>query len=482
MAPITLTPISLRISEDMMQELHGHLFPGDGEEHGAVLAASVVQTSRGIRLLAHRLFLAEEGVDYLPGTIGHRMLTADFVMDCVLECADLEMAYLAIHCHGGSNHVGFSPTDMESHERGYPALRDIVDGPPVGGLVFAKNAVAGDIWLANGERHELDVLVVPGVNVQELRAEPETPPPASDERYDRQARLFGDRGQRLLARHKVGVIGAGGAGSLIIQQLAHLGVGELVIIDPDRIEASNLSRVVGSRPSDIRWVGNSLLARAARRLGWQATFKVDIARRLVREVAGDASTLTTYARSVIEPTPVDALIDCDYIFLAADSMQARLLFNAVVHQYLIPGSQMGVKAQVDAETGDLLDLFAVNRPVIPGRGCLWCNGLIPADKLQEEATNPEQLRRQRYVDDDDIPAPSVITMNSVAASLATNGFLMSVTNLLETPELTWIRYNPRDGEFIEEMPRRSPDCLQCSQLGRLARGATTRLPIALHDS
>ena len=44
----------------------------------------------------------------------------------------------------------FSADDLASHERGYPALLDITKGGPVGALVFAKKAVAGDIWTSQG--------------------------------------------------------------------------------------------------------------------------------------------------------------------------------------------------------------------------------------------------------------------------------------------------------------------------------------------
>lgn len=467
--------ISLHIAQDMMDELHNHLFPGDRDEHGAVIAASVIETNRGTRLLAHRLFLAVDGVEYVPGQYGYRMLTADFVMDCVLECADLKMAYLAVHCHGGSTSVAFSPTDMQSHDRGYPALRDIVDGPPVGGLVFAIDAVAGDIWFNDGKRSDLDAMIVAGHPRRTLFPEPPSAPAAVDERFDRQARLFGDRGQLLLNDMKVGVIGAGGAGSIILEHLARLGVGEVVVVDPDRVELSNLPRLVGGKTSDAR----PLLTH--RRLGRLGKFferfrglKVNVAKRHAREAS--ATQMTVVPQSIMEPAAADALRDCDYLFLAADSMQARLVFNALVHQYLIPGVQMGVKVQVHKESGDVLDVFVVCRPVVPGKGCLYCNGLIDSSKLQEEATNPEALRRQRYVDDEDVPAPSVITLNGIAASLASNDFLMSVTGLMDPLEFGWIRHDPRTGEFIEEEPRSDSDCPECSATGRLGRGATRRLP------
>ena len=468
--------ISLHISDEMMDELHTHLFPGDGDEHGAVIAASVIETGRGTRLLAHRLFLAADGVDYVPGQVGYRMLTADFVMDCVLECADLKMAYLAVHCHGGSTSVRFSPTDMASHERGYPALRDIVNGPPVGGLVFAKDAVAGDIWFKDSSRFELDVMVVAACPRRELRPQPEVAPFAADERFDRQARLFGDRGQQILKNLKVGVIGAGGAGSIIIEHLARLGVGDIVVIDPDRLEPSNLSRVVGSRRSDVLPLLTNLPT------NWLSQFferfrtrKVTIAKRHSRESGGEAN-VRTLPLSIMEPAAAAALIDCDYLFLAADTMQSRLVFNALVHQYLIPGAQMGVKIQINQASGAVVDIFVAYRPVVPGKGCLLCNGLIDSSRLTEEATDPEQLRRQRYVDDVDVHAPSVITMNAIAASLATNGFLMSVTGLLNPTDFCWIKHDPRTGEFYEEEPRSDATCSECSEIGRLGRGPTRRLP------
>lgn len=469
--------ISLRISEEMMDELHKHLFQGDRDEHGAVIAASVVETPRGTRFLAHKLFLAEDGVDYVPGKRGYRMLTASFVMDCVLDCADLEMAYFAVHCHGGSDSVSFSDTDLASHERGYPALLDILDGRPVGGLVFAKNAVAGDIWMPDGSRQVLDVLTVPGRPIRSITHEPLRASNAADIRFDRQVRLFGDRGQELLHEQKVAVIGAGGAGSLLVEYLARLGVGELLVIDPDRIDPTNLSRVVGSRQADIRpWLTHDRMPQFIRDFFKKRRIsKVDIAKRVVRD-SGSVTQFRGYMQDVTEASICAELRDCDYLFLAADSMQARLIFNSLVHQYLIPGVQMGVKAQIDNKTGDVVDLFAVVRPVIPGKGCLWCNGLIIPAKLQEEATTPEQRARQRYVDDEDVPAPSVITMNAISAGYAANDYLMSLTGLLQEDDFGWLKFETRNSDIQPEYPRRDSACRECSAKGRLGRGDNHRLP------
>ena len=202
-----VTDFDLILPAKLKSDLFAHLFPGDGDEHGAVISAGVVHTARGLRLLARDLFLAEEGVDYVPGDRGYRMLTPRFVMEKSRNCRDQKLAYLAVHNHGEGESVGFSGVDLASHERGYPALVDILKGQPAGGLVFAKRAVAGDLWLPSGGRATLREGRVIGGSIECLYPNPSSVPLGADLTYDRQARLFGDRGQSLLHGAKVGIIG-----------------------------------------------------------------------------------------------------------------------------------------------------------------------------------------------------------------------------------------------------------------------------------
>lgn len=475
--PMT-SPWSLRLPAGIATQLQTHLFPGDSDEHGAVIGASIVKTSRGTRMLARHLYLARDGIDYVAGQRGYRMLTPTFVRDRARDCAREGLAYMAVHCHGGTNRVGFSSDDLASHERGYPALLDILAGSPVGGLVFAQKAVAGDLWLPDGRRLELGSAVVTGWPIQVLRDAP-LPAPAGDLTYDRQSRLFGDRGQDILGRQKVAVIGAGGAGSLIIEYLARLGVGQVVIIDPDRIDRTNLPRVVGSRFWDAHtWMTNSARPAIVRTLGQRLTTpKVRVARRVAKQ-ANPKIRIEALQADVTQNDVAMSLIDCDYLFLAADSMQSRLVFNALVHQYLIPGVQVGAKVQVGRD-GVITDIFSVVRPVGPGYGCLWCNQLISPAKLQEEALTPEQRRQQRYVEDDDVRAPSVITLNAVAAAHAVDEYLWSATGLLPAAyQPLWRRFHPAASAIKErvsfDIPRSDPDCTECR--GRLGAGLRRRLP------
>ena len=467
-------PVSLRLPQTIATELQEHLFPGDEDEHGAVIGAAFVQTSRGWQLLGRRLFLARDGIDYIPGNHGYRMLTANFVRDCALTCSDEVLAYLAVHNHRGSDHVAFSDIDMASHRRGYPALLDILDGPPVGGLVFAQQAVAGDIWASAEQQVELDRATIVG-RVQTLRYPAPPKPLSADPQYGCQVRLYGDRGQEILSAQKVAIIGAGGAGSLINEFLARLGVGHIIMVDYDRLDpkGTNNPRVVGARPQDLNL---GLVARLLRR---KPAYKVTISERVARDAEPNIR-YEAIVGNVTEPAVAERLIDCDAIFLAADSMQARLVVNAICHQYLIPTWQVGAKVVSDP-AGAIQDVFSVVRHLVPGKSCLWCNELIDCKQLAEEATSTKQRNAQRYVDG--VQAPSVITLNAVACSHAVDQYLFSTLELQEMPEeVHWLKYraSPTYGDYATiESPRQGQTCSECQ--GRLGAGRRKALPVEESD-
>ncbi len=474
------TPVSLTIDEALFRRLHTHLFPGDGDEHGAVIAAGIVRSERGTRLLARDLFLAEDGVDYVPGTRGYRALTAQFVAEKSGYCASEKLCYLAVHCHGGDEYVSFSPEDLASHERGYPALLDITHDGPVGALVFAPNAIAGDIWTPEG-RFKLNHATVVGPRMRKLYPKPSPKPRPADPVYDRSARLFGDLGQEILSRLKVGIIGLGGGGSLLNEWLARLGVGSIVAIDFDRVDLTNLPRIVGA----TRWDALALLTRsrspALQRLGNRfARHKVYVARRVARQ-ANPNIRYHAVVGSVLDEPIARLLTDADFVFLASDTIQSRRVFNALVHQYLIPGAQLGAKVPVEKGTGKVSSIHVATRPVMPypGAGCLQCHELISPARLAYEALSDGERQRQRYVDDDNVIEPSVIALNVLSAAQAANDLMMMFTGLyVEGVTLPHqVGFVGERALFVVE-PRQDTSFLYCGSgpKSRRALGDLARLP------
>src|SRR5947209_16934580 len=84
-----------------------------------------------------------------------------------------------------------------------------------------------------------------------------------DDRFQR-FKLIGWWDQRKLAAAKGLVVGAGALGNEIVKNLALLGVGQVLVVDMDRIENSNLSRSVLYRASDNGTFKSQAAARAAR--------------------------------------------------------------------------------------------------------------------------------------------------------------------------------------------------------------------------
>ncbi|MGW0800615.1 ThiF family adenylyltransferase [Streptomyces sp. NPDC002692] len=326
---------SLTIPLHLWARLRAHLFPGDHAGHGAALLAGWAPGPRGLRLLARDLIPARDGIDYIPGEFGHHALSATFVRDAALRARNERAAYIPVHNHGGTNAVRFSSTDLASHQRGYPAIQQIT-GAPVCALVLAEQAAAGEVWLPDGSRSPLAEIVIPGNNLIRLRPSPELSPPlpgGSVEEggpahlYDRQVRIFGDVGQRTFQQMNIAIVGLGGIGTLLTEYLARLGVGHLILVDDDIVDETNLPRLGGALHTDI------------------GQPKTDLAQRLARQ-AQPGIRLTTLRERAEHPRSRHALTQCDWIFLAADGAAARHWVNAVVQQYLIPATQVGVKIPV----------------------------------------------------------------------------------------------------------------------------------------
>src|SRR3546814_8124622 len=115
------------------------------------------------------------------------------------------------------------------------------------------------------------------------------------------------------------------------------------------------------RPEWVRKLGRRL-----------ATKKVDLSRRVIRRANRKARVESHF--SVMEkPEVVAPIKDCDFIFLAADGHRARRLFNELIHQYLIPGVQIGTRLLVDPNSGAVITVHPPTRTITPSKGCMLCN-------------------------------------------------------------------------------------------------------------
>jgi hypothetical protein len=476
MAGGTVMDLELRMTASQRERLLAHLFPGDGEEHGAVLACGIARSHHGTRLLVRRVFIARDGIEFVPSSYAYRALSASFVARTSDYCHDHGYAWLSVHNHGPGDSVGFSAPDRRSHARLYPSLEQYI-GRPVGALVLADRAAAGEIRL-EGVPITLRRITVLGNRIEHMYPLPPSQPSTTAPYYARQTLLFGAAGQTLLREMKVVVVGAGGAGSLVCLQLARLGVGKLVAIDSDRLSLSNLSRMPGaSRRDALAWLATARWRPFQRAAGRFARPKVRVIGREARRANPQGIYRGVFA-DVTSAQIVHELTDADFIFCATDTMTSRMLVNLIAHQYMIPAIQLGTKIPVD-KNGEVGIVHLAVRPVTVDGGCLDCAGVISQRLLHDESLQPDERRRHRYVDDPDVPEPSVITLNMEVAGRAMTEFLFMVCGLHDHgTALRHQMYEPRQRALASITFDCDPQCSCCSaaEHSRFAAGDARSLP------
>ena len=115
----------------------------------------------------------------------------------------------------------------------------------------------------------------------------------------------------------------------------------------------------------------------------------------------------------------------DFIFCATDTMASRRSVNIVAQQYSVPAVQLGTKVPVSRD-GEAGIVHLVVRPITVVPGCLDCAGAISQRLLHNESLRRKERECHRYIDDPDVPEPSVITLNMEVVGRAVTDLLFMV--------------------------------------------------------
>jgi molybdopterin/thiamine biosynthesis adenylyltransferase len=261
--------------------------------------------------------------------------------------------------------------------------------------------------------------------------------PITSVAFSRQALAFGPEVNVLLRQLSVAVVGCGGTGSPVVQLLARLGVGRVVVIDEDIVEHSNLNRLHGATWKDAD----------------NAVPKVDVMAREVTRM-GLGIEIRSMNGWVDAPHVRDALKSCDIIFGCTDDHAGRLYLNRLAHFYLIPVIDVGLvlMPRDDGKLG-LLEMAARVSVLFPTSACHVCRGTVDPVRAREEdlqRSDPEEYERQKteaYVRGAGNPAPAVVTFTTEAATMAVNELLAGLVDFRGTGGWTWQRYRKLDKSF-----------------------------------
>lgn len=271
--------------------------------------------------------------------------------------------------------------------------------------------------------------------------------------YDRQVRAFGAMGQAQLAALRVAVVGLGGTGSLVVEQLAHLGVQKFMLLDPDVIEPSNLNRVVGATVGDV------------------GRKKVAVAAALIARIRPGAR-IERLCADVRDVATARRLLDADFFFGCTDSQGSRAVLSQLAYQYLLPGIDMGVA--IYARDGEVTHVTGRVQMLAPGLACLLCSHVLDPEAVRRDLLTEEARAEDPYVIGTAVPQPAVISINGAVSSLAVTMFLSAVVGIPVAARHQRLRLETGTVAVISTDP--APMCPWCSPTGALGRGDSWPMP------
>lgn len=224
-----------------------------------------------------------------------------------------------------------------------------------------------------------------------------------NDRYSRQS-FLGEENEALFQSLRAGVVGLGGGGSHVGQQLSHLGVGHFALFDPDRIEFPNLNRTVGATFADAV----------------AGTPKVVVAERLIKGINPYAEVWPIQAEW---QTDFEALRACDVIFGCLDGFARRAQLEESCRRALIPLIDIGM----DVHKGDPYSISGQVVVSMPGAPCFRCVAFIREKDVDDEGRRYGEAGGN----------PQVVWANGVLASTAVGIFVQMTA--------PWCRIGPDSG-------------------------------------
>ncbi|WP_276259560.1 HesA/MoeB/ThiF family protein [Haloglomus litoreum] len=406
--------------------------------------------------------------------------------DHVGDCYDRQLAPVLVHSHPFSDDPRFSSIDVEAMGRFREWLTGLFPDRPFGFAVVGQSGIEA---VANaGERFAaLPVEVVGEWKLDEPvpgavdrfapvdaggRGASVGDAPVADgsegdragtddadtdtdidatERFDRNVRALGADGQRRLQDATVGIVGVGGIGSQVAEQFARLGVGELVLVDPDTVEPSNLPRLVGAYDHHV------------------GKPKVDA----VREHAWRSAPADLDVTAVAEPVEAvpARLTDCDLVVGCVDRVTARSFCNEWAVKHLTYYVDAGVR--IDTTDDRVVGMTGYVHLVAPGStACFDCLGRHDQAAARIERLSPDEREAELergYIDTEQVaPEPAVIHLNGLCASKAVSVGTDVVTGVKTPPD--FVRYEDTAHEMTALTTEPSPACPTCGDEGVLGVG------------
>ena len=235
------------------------------------------------------------------------------------------------------------------------------------------------------------------------------------QKYYKQLMLkkIGISGQKKIFKSKVLIIGAGGLGCPLILYLAYSGVGNLGIVDHDKIELSNLSRQILFTKKDI------------------GKYKTSVSKKVAREI-NKKIIIKTFTQKInrlnINKIARDYPIICD----GTDNFETRLLIN----DYCIKYKKILISSAINRFDGQLFNFdFRKKTP------CFRC--FMPETPNENLNCESEGI---------------MTTLAGIAGSLQANEVIKSILSIKNNLNGNIMIFNALNSDFRKVKLLKNPNC------------------------
>tara|TARA_R110001606_G_scaffold150223_1_gene290267 strand:+ start:3860 stop:5257 length:1398 start_codon:yes stop_codon:yes gene_type:complete len=395
---------TLALSGLQYERLQAHLHPGDGLEAAAILLCRVVTGDRS-RLLVHDYILAP--LTSSARERDHVIWSGEVLSGAIDRAEDEGASLVLIHSHPGSM-LAFSSIDDVSD-------RDIIPHIFAGwseqsparfhgsAIMTPDGAIRARFYDAEHNEKMVDLVTVVGDDIKYFWVEDieGSNPPAV-------VQPFCDGMTDKLGRLSVCIIGASGTGSIMAEQAARMGFGEINLIDFDLVEHKNLNRILNSSIADAQ----------------KSRLKVNMLKAAI-ESYRDNCAVNAYPLNISEREAVLAASKSDVLFGCVDSLEGRYMLDLLAQAMLLPLFDVGVTIPTWVSTDGrvvISDAFGRIDYIQPGRSTLFTREVYNSESLRAEylaAADPDAFRDEAaegYIKGIAQEAPSVIALNMQAAS------------------------------------------------------------------
>ena len=445
---------TITFPENLFDQLNTYLFSDRKVERAAYLLCSLSDSPHEQKLLV-RDFVPVGEAEIERATKYELVIKQDSYRRMIKLADQQNRCFVFVHSHSEGFPKHSAQDDKEERDLFRTAYTRIHNETLIhASLVFSSpHSPIGRVWLKDGTFHQIDRVRVIGNKFHFYDYGDDSSLDTAT--FNRQVLAFGEDVQKHLNKLKIGIVGGGGTGSAICEQLTRLGIGRLIMCDPQQFESTNVNRVYGSSSKD------------------KGKDKTAIAERNVKHI--DLKTEMEVIRgSITELSTARRFKDCDIIFGCTDDEWGRSILTKLAGSYLIPVFDMGV--EIDSKAGIIKSVTGRVTTLIPGSPCLFCRGIITPEVITAEIlhkTNPEEYQKrlkEGYIPGLPDTAPSVIMFTSTVAASAICEMLHRITGYLgEERTSTEIIHRFDESKISTNSKQAAPDCW-CRDVNSWAEG------------